>query len=203
MGSNSCRLRFSNRPDNTQQWCSRAGQSSFLRRETANPFSSPERTGGPKTRHVIGRAAYKSHAPVVGSSAGQGSSFAKSANRSSASSSSFKMPVCGSPGKLPERFFIDCCARLRICAARRGSVASSSASPWRSRIASSWLMAKGPWQHCVQPLRQTSHSPLLRAASARATSTICMSLLSDLANELGTYEKHTPPNLPPKTGWQK
>jgi hypothetical protein len=33
-------------------------------------------------------------------------------------------------------------------------------------------MEKTPMQHCVHPGRQTSHSPLLRAASDSAASTI-------------------------------
>ena len=41
---------------------------------------SPTRTGGPKTRQVIGRQAYTSQRPVAGSSAGQAASLANSSN---------------------------------------------------------------------------------------------------------------------------
>ena len=52
---------------------------------------------------------------------------------------------------------------------------SRSASPFRSRLASSWLMAKTPMQHWVQPSRQTSQLPLRAVVSARAASTIWIS----------------------------
>jgi hypothetical protein len=121
----------------------------------------------------MGRAAYRSQAPVSGSSAGQGSSSIESGNSFSASK-----PVTASPGKSCDIRATACRARSRMRVARAGSFNSSSASPRRRRRASSCVMANGPMQHCVHPRRQTSQDPLLCAASTRAASTIWISLAS-------------------------
>src|ERR1039458_9300204 len=59
-------------------------------------------------------------------------------------------------------------------AARAGSVWVREARPSRRRAASCGEMAKTPWQHCVQPARQTRGEPLRRVAEARAAVTIWM-----------------------------
>ena len=142
-------------------------------RARRRPSRSSERTGGPKTRHVIGRAAYKSHSPVAGSSAGHGSSLAKSSKRSAGIV--FVAEQAGlavSPGKSADNRAADSSARRRTSRARAGSACSNSRRPSCSRRTSSWLMAKTPMQHWVHPGLQTSQSPLRRAASASAASTI-------------------------------
>src|SRR3982075_1678069 len=70
-----------------------------LKQSSQTPRPSSERTGGPKTRQVIGRDSYSSHIQLSGSSTGQGSSLAKSENSCAASSPSCKIPLAGSPGK--------------------------------------------------------------------------------------------------------
>src|ERR1039458_7358301 len=112
--------------------------------------SAPQRIGGPKVRQVTGRAAYKSQPPVSGSSTGQASSSPWSPRAAASRERSITRP------------------------ARAGSVRSNSASPSRRRTPSSWVMGNGPMQHSVQPSRQTSHGPLLRADSAIAASRIWM-----------------------------
>ena len=111
--------------------------------QTASPSSGPDRTGDPNVRHVMGRTAYKSQAPVAGSRAGHGSSLANSANAASESSSSLRIPVWGLPGKVADNRRTACRARLLTCAARCGSLDSRSFRPFRSRHASSWLIGNG------------------------------------------------------------
>src|SRR5207302_1583289 len=53
-------------------------------------------------------------------------------------------------------------------------------------------MANTPTQHCVHPMRHTSHSPLRRATSASAASTICTSCLSLCGSRGNTIRKHSP-----------
>lgn len=130
------------------------------------------RTGGPKTRQVIGRYSYKSHVPVFGSSAGHGSSLAKLSNASCACSSSARIPVSGSPGNSAIVRATYARARAWTCSARGASFRRSASNPSCSRAASSSLIANAPTQHWVQPGRQTSHFPAFLAASARAASTI-------------------------------
>ena len=95
-------------------------QRSLLRSRRDNtvrrrPKPPSDCTGGPKTRQVIGRAAYRSHIPVSGSRTGQGSSLANFSKSASAVSPSSRMPVAGSPGKSFASRVIDSRARLRTC----------------------------------------------------------------------------------------
>ena len=143
-----------------------------------------------RRHHVHRGVQHARQAPVAGSSAGQGSSLAKSSNLASASSSSSRMPVSGSPGKSGARRVADSRARSRMRLARSGLLTLSSTRPFCNRMASSWLMANGPWQHCVHPLRHTSQSPLLRVASARAAFTICMSFWSDDGGKERTFKAY-------------
>jgi hypothetical protein len=94
----------------TSSWTSQAAISSSLapsKHSSQTPTASPpQRTGGPKMRHVTGRAAYRSHVPVSGSSTGQGSSSGKFSSHDSNSASpanpSWRVqPVRGIPGALP------------------------------------------------------------------------------------------------------
>lgn len=132
-------------------------------------------TGGPKTRHVIGRCSYKSHVPVSGSSAGHGSSFP---NASNAFPPSTRIPVLRFPGKSFSSLRRDSSARLRTAAARPSSFSSNLASPSRNLIASNWLISNTPTQHWQHPGLHASHAPHAAAFCVSAASTICTSLRS-------------------------
>jgi len=143
-----------------------------------SPSGDSVRTGGPNTRHVIGRHSYKSHRPVSGSSAGQAASLAYSAKRSRSSSDSPSRPESRSPGNSAPNLSNQSAVRRSTSAAKGGLSRRSTSMPSRSRSASSWFMANAPKQHCVHPDRQSSHTPARRAASANAASMICTSSLS-------------------------
>ncbi len=73
-------------------------QSSQWPRPSA-PSSPAARTGGPKTRQVMGRHAYTSQRPVAGSSAGHAASSAKSSKRAWSSTRTAEYARFRSPGK--------------------------------------------------------------------------------------------------------
>jgi hypothetical protein len=107
------------------------------KQSSQTPKPAPDRTGGPKTRQVIGRDSYSSQVPVSGSSAGQGSSLAKSSNRFSTSSPSSNTPLAGSPGNSCASLATASRARSPTPRARSGARVLRSARPRRSREASS------------------------------------------------------------------
>ncbi len=80
------------------------------------------------------------------------------------------------------------CARAAIAAACGGCAAAMNAIAERRRSASSGLMAKAPWQHCVQPGRQARCWPARSVASARAASAIWMSLASCCSRRVAGLE---------------
>ena len=142
------------------------------KQSSQTPYPCPLAIGGPKTRQVCGREAYRSQVPCSGSRAGHGSSLAKSSKLSAGlpSGSASSRPEAESPGNWGARRCQEAAARAATRRARSGSVCSRAESPCWSLSASAGPMVKTPTQHCAQPARHKRWGPLRMAASAKAPS---------------------------------